>query len=236
MKNKLYLVVVMCIVLWGLDSCKKDGGQNIGLVTDIDGNQYKTITLGTQTWMIKNLQTTRYADSTWIGDGSKATLVNDSSQLYYIYNNDSALNLADFGRLYTFAAVTRGAAGTTANPSGIQGPCPNGWHVPSDAEYSTLINYLGGAAVAGGPIKGNADWDVNVGSGLSASGFNALPSGARTASVALFTERDAQCYLWTATDNGASLGYTRIITGGSTVVIDTTTSKSNALSCRCVQN
>ena len=139
-------------------------------VTDIDGNVYNTVTIGTQTWMVENLKTTRYRNGDAIpnvtNDGAWFNLTTGA---YCNYNNDPN-NVTTYGRLYNYYAV---------NDS--RGIAPAGWHVPSDAEWTTLINYLGGPNVAGGKLKeaGTSHWiSPNLGA-TNSSGFTALAVGFR---------------------------------------------------------
>ena len=87
--------------------------------------------------------------------------------------------VATYGRLYTQAAVLNGEAASTANPGGVRGICPCGWHLPSDAEWQQLVEALGGAAVAGGKLKarGTADWASPNAGATDETGFSALPAG-----------------------------------------------------------
>ena len=107
-------------------------------VTDYDNNTYNTVQIGDQCWMKENLRTTHYADGTAIPAGTT---------IYYIAayrfapNNDES-NVATYGYLYNWYAVMHGAASSSANPSGVQGICPAGWHMPSDAEWTQLTTYV----------------------------------------------------------------------------------------------
>jgi uncharacterized protein (TIGR02145 family) len=154
---------------------------NYGTVTDIEGNVYKTIQIGTQTWMAENLRTTLYAD------GSSIPLVTDNDNwltLQYAgkafcwFNNDSS-NTGTYGALYTWEAAMNGAVSSSSSPSGIQGVCPTGWHLPSDQEWTTLANYLGGPEAACGKLKetGTLHWRSPNSGATNESGFTALPSG-----------------------------------------------------------
>ncbi|MFI4955126.1 MAG: FISUMP domain-containing protein, partial [Gammaproteobacteria bacterium] len=93
------------------------------LVDMRDGKQYKTVCIGNQTWMAENLN--------YDASGSVC------------YNNDPA-NCAIYGRLYDWNTIMQGALSSTSVPSGVQGVCPKGWHVPSKAEFDTLMMFLGG--------------------------------------------------------------------------------------------
>ena len=96
-------------------------------VTDIDGNVYNTVLIGDQCWMKENLNTTRDAA------GNNITR--------YCYDNNTT-NCDLYGGLYTWATVMNGAGSSNNNPSGVQGICPTGWHVPSDAEWTQLVDYV----------------------------------------------------------------------------------------------
>ena len=109
------------------------------IVTDFDGNTYNTVLIGNQCWMAENLRTTKYADGTNIplGTGTYSTTA------YRYYPNNSSSNVLTYGYLYNNKAVMRYSSSSSANPSGVQGVCPNGWHVPSDAEWTQLTDYVG---------------------------------------------------------------------------------------------
>ncbi len=109
-------------------------------VTDYDNNTYNTVQIGDQCWMKENLRTTHYADGTAIPAG--ITTADDHIAAYrYAPNNDES-NVATYGYLYNWYAVMHGAASSSANPSGVQGICPVGWHVPSDSEWTQLTTYV----------------------------------------------------------------------------------------------
>ena len=144
--------------------------QPAGTVADFDGHVYQTVRIGNQVWMAENLKSTHYNDGSPINS--------------LVYNNDEA-NAATYGRLYKPEAFMRGAAGSGANPSGIQGAAPQGWHIPSPAEWQQLITALGGPAIAGGKMKesGTAHWlSPNTGA-TNESLFAALPSGMHRADL-----------------------------------------------------
>ena len=144
-------------------------------VTDIEGNVYHTITIGTQVWMVENLITTKY------NDGSAIPLVTDGAAWfasttpgYCWYNNDPATYKNTYGALYNWHTVKTGKL------------APVGWHVPTASEWTTLTNYLGGLSAAGGKMKstgtiesGTGLWnDPNTGA-TNESGFSAVPAGYR---------------------------------------------------------
>jgi len=137
-----------------------------GSVTDNDGNTYKTIQIGTQTWMAENLKTTKYNDETAIPLVKDAVAWTElATPGYCWYTNDSV----SYGALYNFYTINTGKL------------CPMGWHIPSETEWYTLINFLGGEYFAGGKMKetGTTHWmDPNT-DATNSSGFSALPGGCR---------------------------------------------------------
>ena len=170
-----------------------DGSPCVGnaTLTDFDGNVYNTVKIGNQCWMKENLRTTHYADGSSISLGSDTS----SSTPYRYYPNNDAANVPTYGYLYNWPAVMHGEASSNAFPSGVQGVCPNGWHVPSVAEWDQLINYVSGQSqyVCGNnneniakALASSVEWDScsseacsvgNIPANNNATGFTALPSG-----------------------------------------------------------
>jgi uncharacterized protein (TIGR02145 family) len=143
-------------------------------ITDVDNNSYNTVQIGTQCWMRSNLKVSKYRNGDNIPTGlSDAQWSSTSSGAYAIYGNDNA-NDALYGKLYNWYAV---------NDS--RGLCPVGWHVPSDAEWTTLTNFLGGEGIAGGAMKSTTTlptpggWNSPNEGATNSSGFTSLPGGYR---------------------------------------------------------
>ena len=140
-------------------------------MTDQDGNIYKTVTIGTQTWIAENLRTTKYNDGTAISNVIGATeWANLKTGAYCNYNNTTNTdNIATYGRLYNWYAVNTGKL------------APKGWHVPTDAEWTQLTDYLGETGVVGGKLKetGTSLWSSPNTKATNESGFTALPGGWR---------------------------------------------------------
>lgn len=144
-------------------------GSSAATLTDIDGNVYKTVQIGTQTWMAENLKVTHYRDGSAIPEVSdSSTWVGLSTGAYCWYNNDSASFKMKYGALYNWYTVTDSRQ-----------LCPAGWHIPTDMGWKTLTIVLGGDTVAGAAMKSENGWDEN-GNGTNSSGFNGLPGGARS--------------------------------------------------------
>lgn len=225
-----------------LASCSKNNPPQFTTVTDYDGNIYRIYKIGTQSWMVGNLATTHYADGTPMVNACKhPTLINDSTYAYYFWQNCDTSYLYDFGLYYSWAAIMRGAASSNASPSGVQGPCPNGFHVPSDAEWQTLITYLGGTAKAGGAMKGYQYWEAaEAGYEYSnASGFNALPAGygqPYPVNTHLWSYRDFDAYIWSSTLVDSADVHAMFITSNSAGAVDSTMNSADLFSCRCLQN
>ncbi len=167
-------------------------------VTDIDGNTYNTVTIGTQVWMKENLKTTKYRNGDLIGTTTPATLdtrYDDPSQCYqWAYAGDES-KVATYGRLYTWYAVAE-----------TRNICPKGWHVPSDGEWQILFTYLGGydPEGAGSKLKeaGLTHWLSPNEGATNESGFTALPCGTRDV-YGTFSGIGRYCYWWSSTQSSS---------------------------------
>ena len=163
-------------------------------ITDVEKNKYQTVRIGEQCWMKENLKTTKYADGTEIKEGNTTS----NELAYWYFPDDTSANKEIYGLLYNWKAVMRDASSSSANPSGVQGICPEDWHVPSDAEWTQLTTYLGSQSefVCGDnseyvarALADTIGWIIStktnmcvVGFDLSAnnaSGFSARPAGYR---------------------------------------------------------
>jgi uncharacterized protein (TIGR02145 family) len=142
-----------------------------GTVADVDGNAYRTITIGTQVWLVENLRVTHYRA------GGSIPRIADNEEWSGLTTGaycrpalESAAHKGSYGLLYNFHAV-----------DDSRGLCPEGWHVPTAEEWRSLIDHLGGDQVAGGRMKEtSADlWRLSVPGTSNASGFSAFPAGGR---------------------------------------------------------
>jgi uncharacterized protein (TIGR02145 family) len=143
-------------------------------ITDIDGNTYKTVIIGTQHWMAQNLNSSKYSDGTpipRINDGSE--WLNAKTPAWCYYNNDPSYGEV-YGKLYNGYAVS-------PKSNGGKNVCPTGWHVASDLDWSTMVQYLGGMDVAGDKLKedGDSHWNIPNSEATNSSLFTALPGGNR---------------------------------------------------------
>ncbi len=168
-----------------------------GTVTDIDGNVYYTVTIGTQTWMAENLRTTKYNDDTAI---PLITINNEwedrATPAYCWYNNDEASYKNTYGALYNWHAINTGKLS------------PTGWHVPSETEWQTLVDYVG-ASFAARILKeaGNTHWYYPTSEGTNESGFTALPGGVRSGYDGTFNAIGITGRYWTTTGGTDKIYY-----------------------------
>lgn len=165
--------------------------QESGKLTDFDGNEYKTVTIGTQTWMAENLKTTHFRNGVAIPEARKAEeWITMTSPAFSWRNNNMEGYKNPYGALYNWLAVKD------------ENLCPAGWHTPSESEFKTLEEALGGRAVAGGALKeaGTAHWASPNTGATNSSGFTMLPGGYRTSGGgAAFYELGRSGYLWSST-------------------------------------
>jgi len=183
-----------------------------------DGKKYPTVCIGEQVWMAKNLD--------WAGAG--------------VCFNSAPSYCNTYGRLYTWDEVTDGTA-STANPSGVKGICPAGWHVPSLAEWQTLINHAGGELSAGDKLRANSPlWADSDGPGTDDFGFAALPGGQCQTDLAgvhdCFND-EAEANMWTASkESGTNLPQYIGIYGTVHVYASQASNATDYFSCRCVKD
>ncbi len=208
-------------------------------ITDIDGNFYPSIIINGQEWMQQNLAVSKYRNGDPIPTGlSNTTWQNTTSGAYAIYNNDAANNTT-YGKLYNWYAV---------NDS--RGLCPAGWHVPSDAEWTTLINYLdpnaaGGDVfpnIAGGKMKstgtienGDGLWYSPNEQATNESGFTGLPGG-YSDDYGSYSSVGYDGYWWSSTEYGSSVAWIRLLTYDYSDVYRYTDGKRLGFSVRCVRD
>jgi uncharacterized protein (TIGR02145 family) len=219
-------------------------------VTDIDGNVYQTVQIGAQIWMGENLKTTRYANGSAIPlveDTSAWELLTDNDRAYCWYDN-STTNRDIYGGLYSWAAAANGSAGSNANPSGLQGVCPDGWHLPSEAEWQQLELFLGispseisiedwRGTVEGGMLKetGLAHWLSPNSGATNTSQFTALPGGYR-APNGLYYNMGKAANMWTSTKTDGSSAWFHRVDYNRSNILHTPVELKNGYSIRCVKD
>jgi uncharacterized protein (TIGR02145 family) len=196
---------IICILVFAtifLIGCKKDDNKftmpppvfnhylTYGSMTDQDGNVYRSITIGSQSWMAENLRTTHYRNGQVIPEITDSIKWRKLKTGAYCDYNNSSLNSVTLGKLYNGFAV---------NDS--RNIAPAGWHIPSDTEWKTLIEYLGGENIAGGKLKetGAIHWASPNEWATNESGFTALPYGMREES-GNFNLMSMSAWFWSSTE------------------------------------
>jgi uncharacterized protein (TIGR02145 family) len=195
-------------------------------VTDIEGNTYKTIQIGSQIWMAENLRTTKY------NNGSDIPLVSGSEWCtmethgYCWYNNDLKIFGKVYGALYNWNTVNSGNL------------CPYGWHVPTDAEWTTLSDYLGGEKSAGGLLKesGTKHWKSPNSGATNKYRFSALPGGGRWV-VDRFDLNGRRGYWWSSSlfDDNIDVAI-RVIQFDDSLLKRAPGLKGSGFSVRCIKD
>jgi len=198
-------------------------------VNDFENHVYNTVKIGNQLWMAENLRSTNYNNGDPIATTNPSSLnisSENSPQYQWSYSGEDA-NSSVYGKLYTYYTVTD-----------ARKVCPTGWHIPSDAEWTTLVTTLGGYQVAGSRLKeyGNSHWlsPYNT-DATNESCFTALPGGYRDFTGAFYLlQNDA--YWWSATESEASKSWGRTIYTSGSSVVRQGVNKNWGLSVRCVQD
>jgi len=237
--KKIFLLSILSIFIFSLNA-----QQSCGTVKDIDGNEYKTVKIGNQCWMAENLKVTKYPNGTSIPHvtdySAWADLAdNDTDDAYCYYNNNASGEANTYGALYTWAAAMGdNAVSSSSNPSGVQGICPDGWHLPSDAEWTELTDFLGGTSVAGGKMKetGTTHWNSPNEGADNSSGFAALPGGGRGNYDGSFDDLGSYGSFWSATEYDSSIAWSRELYYNYAEVVRDLSNKSYGWSVRCLQD
>ena len=210
--------------------------QTIGIpgpnITDVENNTYNTVYIGTQQWMGENLKVSKYSDGTTIPNITDNTQWASNTTGAWCYFRDDAANNAKYGKLYNWYAVSK-----TTN--GNKNICPTGWHVPTDAEWTVLTDYLGGASVAGGKLKevGTTNWDSPNTDATNISLFTGLPGGYRDNSSGIYHDVVSHGYWWGSTEIDASRAWNRILRNGHAEASrDIFSYKGHGFSVRCLRD
>jgi uncharacterized protein (TIGR02145 family) len=199
-----------------------------GTMTDQDGNKCKTIQIGTQVWMAENLKATKYRNGDLIGttDPSTLSIPGEINPKYQWPGMNDAGQVATYGRLYTWYAVTDS-----------RNIAPAGWHVASLEEWTALRDTLGGETLAGGKLKetGTTHWlSPNFGA-TNESGFTALPGGLREPSGVFYTNGQSAIW-WTSTGKTASNAWYAYNDAVTSILLLSNSNKSVGYAVRCVKD
>ena len=220
-------ITIHCIFLIGFLSLSQTNGAG---VIDIDGNQYSSVIIGSQEWMAENLRTTSYAN----GDPIPFVITNSQwgglTTGAWVDYYEGPQFITTYGKLYNWFAV---------NDS--RNLCPNGWHVPTDAEWSSLINYLDPNSdptsqtnPPGYKMKstGTDYWQSPNTGATNESGFSGLPGGCRSP---YFAEIDISGYWWSSTESNTNNAWLRSLYHNNSFVVRTFRFKTDGFSVRCIK-
>ncbi|MBN1386873.1 MAG: fibrobacter succinogenes major paralogous domain-containing protein [Bacteroidales bacterium] len=212
-----FLVVLLNLIT----HCQKEKPKSE--ITDIDGNVYTSVRIGSQVWMVENLKTTKF------NDGTDIPLVTDYTEWKNLrspgfcwYDNEKEFYGSVYGGLYNWYAVNTGKL------------CPIGWHVPSDFEWRILTTYLMEETAFKLMETGTTHWEYNF-YATNETGFTALPGGKRGYYYSDFNGiGDYGCW-WTSTDTTNDEAWYRDMSGGGWVITHFL-SKKAGLSVRCIKD
>lgn len=193
---------------------------------DGDGNNYRTVIIGTQTWMAENLKTTKYLNGDLIGTTGSATkdISLESTPKYQWAYDGNEINADTYGRLYTWYAITDSRKA-----------CPSGWHVPTDEEWTSLETYVANDGYSGleaTVLKAKTVWDINW-KGTDNYGFSALPGGYRSV-IGTYFWLGWSCYMWSGSEDQGHTAWFREVYEDP--IIRKALDKKDGYSVRCVKD
>ena len=202
-------------------------------VTDIDGNVYETVIIGDQLWMAENLKVTHYRNGDEIPTGySNDDWSNLFTGAYAVYDDDPS-NAEIYGNLYSWYAIDLET-----------GVCPEGWHVPTDDEWTILSDYLGGSDIAGGKLKECTEgscpeseywFSPNMGA-TNESGFTGLPGGCRGGGSGSYLYLGGSGFFWSSTEYNSNLAWFWVLYYDTSVIYRDYDYKGYGSSVRCVRD
>lgn len=216
-KNHLFFVLILLQV----GTCLAQ------TTTDYDGNVYNTIVIGTQTWMKQSLKVTHYQNGApipSISDDNQWLTTKSGAMCDYANSSENA-NI--YGKIYNYYAV-----------KDLNKICPLGWHVPSDKEWNTLVEFLGGAETAGGALKSTNIWDLPNTGANDISGFSALPSGGRSGYDGTFSNLKKTGFYWSSTEDGNNGAWIRILSNSNASVVrgNGNSTMNDGFCIRCIKD
>lgn len=226
-KFRMFAVFFAAVLVLLANACKKDEPEpEPETVTDIDGNVYHVVKIGSQDWLVENLKVTHYRNGEAIPNiADNAAWEASLTGAYCDYNNNTGISNT-YGRLYNWYAVDDN-----------RNIAPGGWHVATDADWTVLADFLGGEAVAGGKLKetGTTHWNSPNSGATNSSGFKALPGGHREFG-GTFDYIGNAAEFWTATESSEQEAWCKWLNFGATDVYSIVNLKNFGYSVRCVRD
>jgi uncharacterized protein (TIGR02145 family) len=216
----------------------------VSSVQDYDGNYYNTVKIGNQCWLKENMKSLHFADGVAIPDGSSVAA--SSSNPFYYYPGNEVSNVAQYGLLYNWSAALNNLDISNDNPSGVQGICPNGWHVPSIAEWQQLLDYVNGMnayqcdgqnGYIAKALSATTGWALDYytactpGNNIPLNnrlGFSAMPAG--------YMSQMSNSLGHSADFWSTSLAYLNIYSESPEVALNATNNRKEGYSVRCLKN
>jgi uncharacterized protein (TIGR02145 family) len=195
-----------------------------GTMSDIEGHIYQTVLIGNQQWMVENLRTATYANGEPIANVTDNTAWTQLSSGAWCHYDNNTANDVIYGKLYNWY--------TTVDPRGL---CPAGWHVPTDAEWTVLTDYLGGESVAGGKMKSTTGWNSPNTGATNESAFSGLPGGGRL-NIGAFGAIGDEGVWWSSTEDDTDSGWHSGLSYGDGNVFRGYYIKRNGFSVRCLRD
>lgn len=197
---KKVLIITGVAAMFTILSCRQSVKDKTEKIEADSTHLTAFIKIGSQIWAIKNLNVATFRNGDPIPEAESQEewkKASDEGKPAWCYYNGDTSNGSKYGKLYNWYAVHDG-----------RGLAPKGWHIPSDKEWSSLVNYLGGDQVAGAVLKNASLW-ANKGNGSNSSGFSALPAGFRTPNVYTFSMSGMMGPFWSSSeyDNAAAWSF-----------------------------
>jgi len=226
-QNLVYIMIVLGTLLVTAYSCKEKFDDNeLNNLTDIDGNVYNTVTIGSQVWMVENLKVTKFNDGTVIPYVTNHLEWSDLESAGYCFYDNDLSNKNTYGALYNGYAVSNGKL------------CPTGWHVPTNKEWIILTDYLGGENIAGGKLKeiGTKYWSSPNEGASNETGFTALPGGYRGTDNINSRQMKTDGFWWSSSNVGYNGAYYRQMRSTAKYVFGEGGDKATGKSVRCIKD
>ncbi len=235
MKSNYFIQIALFLFLAFLIGCNKNSTENqennppftTGTVTDIDGNVYKTVKIGNQWWMAENLKVTHYRNSDPIPYVIVDSIWKNLTTAAYCNKEYQSDYLETYGCLYNWYAV-----------NDARNIAPAGWHIPTDVEWQTLVDTLGGDYIAGGKLKesGTEHWNSPNTGATNESGFTGLPGSHRLGIAGQYGFIGVGAEFWTTTPFDTTAAWYRGLNFNHTIVVESAFYYDYGLSVRCIKD